>query len=59
MQSNDPVQRAHPEAGAPPQQPSHGGSGEGAASAYARMTLQREQQAGQQPAAPEPEVEPV
>jgi len=59
MQSNDPVQRVRPEADTPPQQPSPGGSGEGAASAYARMTSQREEQAGQQPAAPAPEAEPV
>jgi len=56
MQSDDPGQRAQPDAIAPQQQqPPPGGSGQGAASAYARMKLLREHQAGQQPVEPVPD----
>ena len=58
MQSEDPGQRAQPDAGAPQQQPPPSGSGQGAASAYARMKLLREHQAGQQPVEPLPDAPP-
>lgn len=52
MQSDDPGQPAHPAETAPQPPPSHDGSGQGAASACARMKLQREALAGQLPAEP-------
>lgn len=63
MQPDDPGQGARPEAVTPQhqqqqQQPPPGGSGQGAASAYERMKLLRDDLAGRQPVEPLPDVEP-
>jgi hypothetical protein len=58
MQAKDPALPARPGETAPQEPLSQGGSGQGAASACARMKLQREDQAVQQPAEPVADVDP-
>jgi hypothetical protein len=56
MQSEEPVEQPLPPECAQQPPPEAGGSGQGAASAYARMQSQLELKAGRRPA--EPEAEP-
>ena len=58
MQSNEPGQRPPPEACPSPPEPEAGGSGQGAASAYARMQSLLEQQTGRPAHEPEPNPAP-